>query len=144
MSKVIWHGVMITEYWFDCPAWLGFNWKFSDHGGGWFRAVKKGASLCSPSVCFFEILRLRKFRSPTKKIIKAPTLGWTPYIQVSKLLNPPDLDKMMREGIGCTSWFASSTLRRVCSPKDHRVALISETYAKWWAPSLPQRSHIHS
>ncbi len=35
------------------------------------------------------------------------------YTQVSILLNPPDLDERLHEGIGCTSRFVSSTLRRI-------------------------------
>jgi hypothetical protein len=40
------------------------------------------------------------------------------YTQVSILLNPPDLDERLCKGIGCTSWFVSSTLRRIYSPKE--------------------------
>ena len=40
------------------------------------------------------------------------------YTQVSILLNPPDLDETLREGIGCTTRFVTSTLRRICSPED--------------------------
>jgi hypothetical protein len=40
------------------------------------------------------------------------------YTQFSILLNPPDLDERLHEGIGCTSWFVSSTFRRICSPEE--------------------------
>jgi hypothetical protein len=40
------------------------------------------------------------------------------YTQVSILLNPPDLDERLCEGIRCTPWFVSSTLRRICSPEE--------------------------
>jgi hypothetical protein len=40
------------------------------------------------------------------------------YTQIFILLNPPDLDERLREGIRCTSRFVSSTLRRICSPEE--------------------------
>jgi hypothetical protein len=40
------------------------------------------------------------------------------YTQVSILLNLPDLDERLHKGIGCISWFVSSTLRRICSPEE--------------------------
>ncbi len=48
-------------------------------GGGHYHCVKKSASLCSASVCFFCFLMLRKIRSPTQKKYWQEELNWTPY-----------------------------------------------------------------
>ncbi len=68
MSKAIQHGVMIAEYQFTHAGGLQFDRKFGDHGGGGFQVVEKfGGCLFTVCLFFVVVLRLRKFRYPTKK-----------------------------------------------------------------------------
>jgi hypothetical protein len=53
MLKVIQHALTIANLTTDQPALLEINRKIATMGGGDYHRVKKLASLCSSSVCFF-------------------------------------------------------------------------------------------
>ncbi len=53
MLNVIHHALTIANFVIDCPALLEINCEIAVMGGGNPHLVKKSASLCSSSVCFF-------------------------------------------------------------------------------------------
>jgi hypothetical protein len=55
MSKAIQHALTIANFTIDRPAPLEINRKIGDDGGGDSHCVKKRASLCLASVCFFAL-----------------------------------------------------------------------------------------
>ncbi len=63
---------MIADFTIDQPALLENNRKIAMMGGGDYHRVKKMASLCSWTVCFFGCFRSsKKLGLPPKKIILA-------------------------------------------------------------------------